>query len=52
MEYVEGDCLENIWPNMSEGEKISIAQQLGHAISLMRSGQRTEPLIGAIDNLA
>ena len=52
MEHVEGDCLENVWPNMSEDEKISIAQQLGRAISLMRSGQQTETLIGAIDGLA
>lgn len=53
MDYVEGDCLENVWPNMSEDEKISIAQQLGCAVSFMRSSQQTETLIvGAIDSLA
>lgn len=52
MEYIEGDCLENVWPTMSEGEKISIAQQLGHAMSLMRSRQQTDIRIGVLDNLA
>jgi len=52
MEHVEDDCREDVWPNMSEDEKISIAQQLGRAVTLMRSSRQTETLIGAIDGLA
>ena len=52
MEYVEGDCLESVWASMSEDEKKSIAQQLGQAISLMRSSRQTGVLIGAIRGLA
>jgi aminoglycoside phosphotransferase (APT) family kinase protein len=52
MEHVEGDCLETVWPNMSEDEKKSIAQQLGQAITLMRSSRQNGILIGAIDGLA
>lgn len=52
MECVQGDCLESVWPSMSEDGKMSIAWQLGQAISLMRSSQQPKLLIGAINGLA
>ena len=52
MEYVEGDCLESVWPSMTEDEKKTVAQQLGQSLSLMRSTRQTEVLIGAIRGLA
>ncbi|KAF2210712.1 hypothetical protein CERZMDRAFT_44756, partial [Cercospora zeae-maydis SCOH1-5] len=36
MDFVEGECLEEAWPNMTEGEKTSIAKQLGVIVTRMR----------------
>lgn len=52
MEYVEGELLEDVWPTLSDCEKIAYAQQLGRCISLMRSDRQEKIPIGGINGPA
>lgn len=52
MEFVEGETLESTWPDLSEDDKKSIAQQLGHLISLMRADRQDHVSIGNINGPA
>jgi thiamine kinase-like enzyme len=52
MQCIDGECLESVWPSMSEDKKVFIAQQLGQAISLMRSSRQNKVLIGAMNGSA
>lgn len=47
MDFIDGDCLETVWYGMTGEEKKTIAQQLGHMISLLRSAPRNGAQIGA-----
>lgn len=49
MEYVGGELLEDVWPTLSDREKIAYAQQLGRYISLMRSDRKEKIAIGGIN---
>lgn len=52
MNFVEGDCLEDIWPIMSDVDKESLARQLRRVVSLMRSARQERFHIGAINGPA
>ena len=48
MDFVDGDCLEDVWSSMAAEEKKSIARQLREIISTMRAAGKTQRTIGAI----
>ncbi|KAI5455757.1 kinase-like domain-containing protein [Mariannaea sp. PMI_226] len=49
MEYIEGETLNKIWPNMSTNEKKDIAQQLRTLLEIMQSIPPPPNLIGGCD---
>lgn len=52
MDFVEGETLESIWPDLSEDDKKSIARQLRDFISLMRADRQDHISIGNINGPA
>ena len=48
MEFVDRDCLEDVWPGMSPEEKLSIAQQLRKIISTMRVSRTDQGSISSM----
>lgn len=49
MDYIDGECLEDIWPQMSTEEKMGIAQQLRRIISAMRAVSPSQQTIGGCE---
>lgn len=43
IDFVEGDVREHVWHFMSEGDKLSIARQLGRILLTMRSYEMKKP---------
>jgi aminoglycoside phosphotransferase (APT) family kinase protein len=53
MDYVEGSCLEDVWPDMSIDQRLSIARQLRCILSTMRAAPpATSNLIGGCNGPA
>jgi aminoglycoside phosphotransferase (APT) family kinase protein len=49
MDYIQGETLEKLWPNMSVEEKKDIAQQIRQIVEKMRSITPPTDFIGACD---
>jgi aminoglycoside phosphotransferase (APT) family kinase protein len=47
MDFVEGDRLDLVWPNITEDERRSICQQLRESLTTMRSIPHSSGLIGS-----
>ncbi|KAF2459328.1 kinase-like domain-containing protein [Lineolata rhizophorae] len=47
MDFVEGQQLDELWPNMSESEKLAIAHQLRDILQTMRSIPSDSGIIGS-----
>lgn len=47
MDFVEGQQLDKLWPNMSESEKLAIACQLRDILQTMRSARCDTGIIGS-----
>lgn len=52
MDFVDGECLEEVWPTMNIEEKQSVAEQVRDIITVMRKATPNQTSIGAFDGPA
>lgn len=52
MDFVDGECLEEVWPTMNIEEKQSVAEQVRDIITVMRKATPFQTSIGAFDGPA